>query len=101
MEKVKEKKMQLVKIVYPGIEEMPEDIYSNNVRVTYSNCDIVLYFAKVDGPPLIEDEILKQEEIRAKVVARIRVTPKIAEELANVLKQSVESFKKNKELGEK
>jgi hypothetical protein len=35
MEKIEEKIKQL-KIVYPDLEEMPDDIYANNVRVSYN-----------------------------------------------------------------
>ena len=90
-------KVNMIKIVYPGLNEMPDDIYANNVRVSYNiGSDFVIYFAKIDAPPLIEGEKMESEEIMAKVVARIRLTPLIAEGLLNVLKQTVESFKQSK-----
>jgi len=90
-------KVNMVKIVYPGLDKMPDDIYANNVRVSYNiGSDFVLYFAKIDAPPLIEGEKIGNEEVMAKVVARIRLTPQVAEALLNVLKQTVESFKQSK-----
>lgn len=96
MENTKEK-VNMVKIVYPGLNEMPDDIYANNVRVSYNiGSDFVIYFAKIDSPPLIEGEKLENEEVIAKVVARIRLTPQVAEALSSILKQTVESFKQSK-----
>ncbi|MBM3708998.1 MAG: DUF3467 domain-containing protein [Actinobacteria bacterium] len=100
MEKIKEKD-DLIKIVYPDLEEMPEDVYANNVRISQNMYDFVLYFAKIDTPPIIEGETLKKGEVKAKIIARIRLTPKIAEELSSVLKQSIETFKQRQVKGEK
>lgn len=64
--------------------------------------DFVLYFGKIDAPPLMEGEELNKEEIKARVVARIRLTPKIAEGLLVALQKTLESFKENNEIeGEK
>ena len=96
MEKIKEK-VSSIKIVYPGLDEMPEDIYANNVRVSYNiGSDYILYFAKIDAPPIIEGEKLDNIEVKAKVVARIRLTPQIVENLSKVLKQSIEAYEQNK-----
>ncbi|MBU4293516.1 MAG: DUF3467 domain-containing protein [Actinobacteria bacterium] len=98
MEKIEEKIKQL-KIVYPDLEEMPDDIYANNVRVSYNMYDFVLYFGKIDTPPILEGEVYTKDEIKAKVVARIRLTPKVAEGLSSALKQNIEAFSEDKEKG--
>ena len=100
MKNTKEK-ISLIKVVYPSLDEMPDDIYANNIRVSYNiGNDFILYFAKIDAPPIVEGEKMESEEVKAKVVARIRLTPQIAEALSNVLKQSVESYKQSKNQAE-
>lgn len=100
MEDTKEK-VKLLKIVYPSLEEMPDDIYANNVRVSHNEYDFVLYFGKVDTPPIIEGEKFDKEEVMAKVVARIRLAPKVIEGLLEALQKNIEAFKEDKEKGEK
>lgn len=100
MEDTKEK-AKLLKIVYPSLEEMPDDIYANNVRVSHNMYDFVLYFGKIDAPPIIEGEKFDKEEVIAKVVARIRLTPKVAEGLLGALQKNISSFKEDKEIEEK
>lgn len=96
MENTKEKS-KLIKVVYPSLNEMPDDIYANNVRVSYNiGNDFILYFAKIDTPPIIEGEKMESEEVKAKVVARIRLTPQITEALLSVLNQSMVSYKQSK-----
>jgi len=92
----KKAEVKALKIVYPNLEEMPEDIYSNNVRVTHSEDDFVLYFGKVDVPPILPTEKFEKDEIKAEVVARIRLTPSVAEGLLKALDINIKSFKSKK-----
>jgi hypothetical protein len=82
-----------IKIVYPDLDEMPEDLYANNVRISHSKDDFVLYFAKIDTPPIISGETFDKEEIKAKVVARIRLTPTVVESMVRALKENFENYK--------
>lgn len=96
--KLMEKK-KLVKIVYPDLDEMPEDIYANNVRISHNPYDFVLYFGTIDIPPIIEGEKFDKEEVKAKVVARIRLTPKVTEGLLKALQTNLETFNKKEKKG--
>jgi len=49
----KEEKAKLIKIEYPPINEMPDDVYSNNVRITHGPDDFILNFAKIDPPSVL------------------------------------------------
>ncbi len=97
MNKSNHKKSRVVKISYPSIEEMPDDIYANNISVSHGPEDIILYFAKVDLPPLIKEEEFDKNEIMAKVVARIRLSPTIVPKLINILQNSLKSIPEQKE----
>ena len=95
------KKEKLVKIVYPDLDEMPEAIYANNVRVSHNPHDFVLYFGTIDIPPLIKGENYDKDEVKAKVVARIRLTPTLTEGLLRALQTNLETFNKKGQKGDK
>lgn len=84
----------VVKIEYPDLEEMPEAIYSNNVRVSHNENDFVLYFGTIDVPPIIKGEKYEKDSVKAKVVARIRLTPLIMEGLIKALEGNLKIFNK-------
>ena len=84
----------VLKIEYPDLEEMPEAVYANNVRVSHSENDFVLYFGTIDAPPVIKGEKYEKNSVKAKVVARIRLTPLIMEGLIKALQGNLEIFNK-------
>jgi len=83
-----------VKIEYPDLEEMPEAVYANNVRVSHNENDFVLYFSTIDVPPIIKGEKYDRDSVKAKVVARIRLTPLIMEGLIKALQGNLDIFNK-------
>ncbi len=95
------KKEKLVKIVYPDLDEMPEAIYANNIRVSHNPNDFVLYFGIIDVPPIIKGEKYDKDEVKAKVVARIRLTHTVTEGLLKALQTNLETFNKKSQEGDK
>jgi hypothetical protein len=93
----KKKEEKVIKIVFPDLEEMPEDIYANNIRVLHGLEDIVIYFAKLDPPPLLKEEDLEKDSVNAKVVARIRLSPTIIPGFIKALEMQLDAFNKRKE----
>lgn len=87
------KKEITLNIVYPTIDDMPEDLYSNHVIITRGAEDVVLYFAKYD-PPIILAGIKETDEIKAKVVSRIRLNPEVAIKLRDALDKVLKGGKK-------
>jgi hypothetical protein len=85
---------KVIKIEYPGLDEMPEAIYANNVRVSHNENDFVLYFSTIDVPPILKGEKYEKESVKAKVVARVRLTPLIMEGLIKALQNNLETFNK-------
>ncbi len=92
-------KAKLIRIVYPYNEEMPDDIYSNNVRVAYGPDDFILYFAKVDPPPVLDGEEYKDDKIKAKIVARIRLTPTVTKGLIRALSENIKKYEEKVKIG--
>lgn len=93
------KNKKILKVIYPDLEEMPDDIYANNIRVTHGSEDVVIYFGKIDPPPILKEEVeeYNKDYIKAKVVARIRLSPTIIPGFIKALENNLESFKKQGE----
>lgn len=89
------KESKLIKLTFPNTEDMPEDLYSNSIVVVHGEDDFILYFAKIDPPLMINKEI-QVDEIKAKIVARIRLTPTVAEKLKIALEQNINNYKELK-----
>lgn len=82
----KKGEIKTLKIVYPNIEDMPEDLYANHVVITRGEEDVILYFGKFD-PPMIWGGIKEIDEVKAKVVSKIRITQGVANKLKDALEK--------------
>lgn len=89
----KKEETKLLKLVYPTTEDMPEDLYSNHIIITRGEDDVILYFGKFD-PPMMLAEIKETDEIKVKVVARIRLTAGVANKLKDTLDKVLKGVKK-------
>jgi len=87
--------------------QIPEDIethFSDSFVIQHQKDHFILTFYEIIQQPILgtEDERLEQlkktKQLDAKCIARIIVTPQKIEDIARVLNENIEKFKKKLEL---
>jgi hypothetical protein len=89
-----ERKTKTLKVAIPPINEMPEEVYVNNMWINHTGHEFTLVFGKLTTP--IELQAVEDgAEVPLEVKARICIAPSLMRAIIRALQTNLENYEKS------